>query len=70
MKQKQEVWRFNDRHQLRTSSWGEHMCQQSQSAGICDIKASRLDKEKREHPGNYSREKLLAVCGTVREVKP
>jgi hypothetical protein len=38
MKQKQEVWRFNDRHQLRTSSWGEinfvaHTFQKCSGAG-------------------------------------
>ena len=54
---------------LTASCWhGEHMCQKSQRAGVCEIKASQLDKEKREHPGNYSREKLLAVCGSIREV--
>jgi hypothetical protein len=55
---------------LTASCWhGEHGCQSSKTANICDIKASQLDKEKREHPGNYSREKLLAVCGTIREVR-
>jgi len=55
--------------ECRTAScWhGEFMCQKAQHADVVDVLASVLCAENREHPENYSREKLLDVCGVVRD---
>lgn len=50
------------------SCWhGEFMCEKSRSAGTVDVLASTLDRENREHPSYYSRERLARICGSVRE---
>lgn len=55
---------------LTASCWhGEFMCEQSCGANIATLKASELCQMKREHEDNYSREKLLQVCGQVNEVR-
>lgn len=43
------------------------MCQAAQGAGTKEMLATELAKLDREHPSNYSREKLLDVCGVVQE---
>lgn len=49
------------------SCWhGEFMCQESMTAGTVDVLASVLRAEGREHPGCFSVEKLMEVCGSVR----
>ena len=55
---------------LTASCWhGEFMCQRSRDADVKTVRASELDAANHEHPGNYSRTKLLRVCGTVKEVR-
>lgn len=52
---------------LRASCWhGEFYCDGSRGAGTKDIPASELVKMGSEHPSNFSREKLLRVCGSIR----
>jgi purine nucleoside permease len=52
------------------SCWhGEHMCQRSKTSGTRQVTASRLTELSLEHPSNYSREKLLEVCGRVEWVE-
>ncbi len=49
---------------LTASCWhGEFMCDRSRNAGITTRLASELDALGREHPGNYSVEKIREVCG-------
>lgn len=49
------------------SCWhGEFMCDSSRCAGTIDVLASELRGEYREHPSNFSVEKLREVCGSVR----
>ena len=45
---------------------GEIMCDEAKEASTTKRKRSYLDKMKREHQGNYSREKLDRVCGVVK----
>ena len=56
---------------LSASCWHyRHICERYRSAGTVERRASDLRKLGREHPDNYSRETLLKVCGSVREVSP
>jgi len=58
-------------HCLCASCWhGEHGCQEYLTAGTVQRKASELDKLNREHPDNYSHEKLTEVCGIIAFVAP
>lgn len=53
------------------SCWhGEFMCEASQLARTVEVpaSASELRGEHREHPSNFSAEKLRDVCGTLRYV--
>lgn len=53
---------------LTASCWHyEFMCQRSQNAGTKEVRASELRALDKEHPDNFSREKLLRVEGRVRE---
>ncbi len=53
------------------SCWhGEFMCQRAKTSGTRQTTASRLSELQLEHSSNYSREKLLDVCGRVEEVEP
>lgn len=45
----------------------EFVCWNYRGAGIVAVRASELIAENNEHPSNFSREKLMAVCGSVRE---
>lgn len=55
---------------LTASCWhGEFMCGNSRTANVIDKRASELRELGREHSSNYSRKKLLKVCGEVREVE-
>lgn len=56
----------------RTAScWhNKFLCERSATAGLVDVPASVLRTEDREHPTHYSRERVLAVCGEVKEVQP
>lgn len=50
---------------LTASCWhGEFMCWETGSAGSVDVPASQLDKAKREHPDNYSPEKIALITGS------
>lgn len=56
-------------HCRRASCWhGEFGCEQYGAAGIIDVPASQLRKERREHPHRYSRKKILEVCGQISEL--
>jgi hypothetical protein len=51
---------------LTASCWHmEFPCEKARSADIVERKASDLRALGREHPGNYSPEKLVKVCGGV-----
>lgn len=51
------------------SCWnGEFMCDRATGAATVDVLASVLADEGREHPSNYSEDKLREVCGAVRYV--
>ena len=58
-------------HCLCASCWhGECGCQKYRTAGTVQRKASELDKLNREHPDNYSRQKIAEVCGAIAFVAP
>jgi hypothetical protein len=49
---------------LTASCWhGEFMCDKARSADVTTLKASELRRLGREHPDNFSPEKLFAVTG-------
>lgn len=53
------------------SCWhGEFMCEKAKTSSVVRLKASELRELHREQPSNYSREKLLEVCGNVFDVEP
>jgi hypothetical protein len=54
---------------LMACCWhGELMCWESRGARTKDVRASELLKLGAEHPSNFSRAKLLKVCGSVQDV--
>lgn len=56
-------------HCRTASCWhGEHMCQMNKSANITQMKRSELDAAGREHPDNYSIDKIIKVTGCYPEV--
>lgn len=49
---------------LTASCWhGKFMCDRSRNASTIRVSRSTLDKLGKEHPDNYSDERLLEVCG-------
>jgi hypothetical protein len=53
---------------LTAACWhDEFPCSKSRGANTVNLRASELRRLNREHPDNYSRAKLLKVCGTVKE---
>lgn len=42
-------------------------CAKARTVGTVDVLASALTKEDREHASWFSRERILEVCGQVRE---
>jgi len=51
---------------LTASCWhGEFLCDGSSNAGIKKVKASELLEKAKEHPDNFSIEKLMSVCGSI-----
>lgn len=51
---------------LTASCWhGEFMCQRSRTANIKTLTVAELDVLGREHPDNYSIEKVIAVHGEL-----
>lgn len=51
------------------SCWhGEFVCDRARGAATTQTLASVLSCEDREHPSNFSEDRLRAVCGTVRYV--
>jgi len=55
---------------LTASCWhGEFMCNAAYEAGTVEIRASKLREMGKESTENFSREKLLAVCGVVEDAK-
>lgn len=52
---------------LCASCWhGEFYCEHAVGAGIRRMRESELDKLAREHPSNYSVEKIARACGGSR----
>ena len=57
-------------HCLTASCWhGVFMCDMAQGAGTVNMRASTLRKLDMESPDNYSRDRLLDVCGSIAEVE-
>lgn len=51
------------------SCWhAEFFCASARTASTTEAKASLLRDEDREHPSNYSVDKIREVCGSVRYV--
>lgn len=49
---------------LTASCWhGELMCERSRNASTIRVSRRMLNKLGKEHPDNYSDERLLEVCG-------
>lgn len=52
---------------LRASCWhGEFYCERAVGAGIRRMRVSELDALGKEHPSNYSVEKIAHVEGRIR----
>jgi hypothetical protein len=52
------------------SCWhGTLMCDKAETASTTRMTASKLHELGLEHPSNYSRARLLEVCGMVEEVQ-
>lgn len=50
---------------MRASCWhGEHPCDGARSAGTREVSSTDLDAAAREHPSNYSADKIERVTGT------
>jgi hypothetical protein len=56
---------------LTATCWhGVFMCQKAKQASTMDVRASELRALGREHPDNFSRERILRVTGSMpREVR-
>jgi len=52
---------------LKASCWhGEFMCDEAQTAGLKVLTVGDLQKLDREHPENWSDEKMIEVYGDAR----
>lgn len=52
----------------RASCWHDSFpCANATTASTVDVLASKLREEDREHPSHFSRERLIAVCGQVKD---